>query len=420
MPSTRDICYYAMYVIGEVESGWDWGATYPPDAITIGMIQMWGPEAGGFLTRMKSETPDDYAKLADSLKADVDAHPGAVDWWQSRYLTQAEANSWVAASQSATNHALQEDHAINEFADYISILEGWGMSQANPKPLIYAMSMYHQAPNWAGQVIGSCGGSADLDLVHTTAMNSNFAKYRNRYQTNYDRLSAWDGQSPPPDFGQSGTVQIGGQGGGIGVAASSVSYIMQRGDMLVLFGTGTFANGFLFYPAAGQRWVPSRNADGVIIEGGNTGGGSATGTQAMADIVALFRSWEDRFAYSQGAGRLDPLSSGYGDCSSTIWAAYQQVSGVDCGTWTGDMVSKGTLVAEGSGTPLPVASMLPADLVIVWRPGASESGHVEMYMGDGTLWGHGGPNAGPDLTTTDAASYGTGSRVAKWQVRRYL
>lgn len=420
MPSKRDICYYAMYVIGEVESGWDWGSVYYVDAITIGMIQMWGPEAGGFLSRMKTETPDDYAKLADSLKSSVDAHPGEVDWWESRYLTQAEGNSWVMASSSQSNHHLQEDHAINLFSRYIDILEGWGMSQANPKPLIYAMSMYHQAPNWAGKVIGSCGGNADLDLVHSTAMNSNFSRYKNRYTTNYNRLREWDGQSPPPDFGQDGTIQIGGNPSGIETIASQISYIRQTGDMLVMYGKGELENGLLFYPSAGFTWTPSRNVSGTSIDGGWTGGGSESGSAAALAICELYRSWADKFAYGQGGGRLDPEASGYGDCSSTIWKAYQQVAGVDVGTWTGEMLGKGTLIAEGNSLPaLPVSIMQPADLVLIQRRNNPDYNHVELYMGNNELWGHGGPDNGPD-SSGEASSYTGGSTLTRWQVRRYL
>ena len=151
-----------------------------------------------------------------------------------------------------------------------------------------------------------------------------------------------------------------------------------------------------------------------------TAGGTAVsiqGTAAQKAICELYVSWEGRFYYSQEGGRLDPENSGYGDCSSTIWAAYQKAAGIDCGTWTGDMVTKGQLIASGSGE-LPIEQMQPADLIIVNHYGYSDSfDHVEMYLGDNKYAGHGGPGNGPTIKD-NARAYGTYEH--DWQVRRYV
>ena len=53
MPDTRTICYYAMYVIGEVESNWNWQSVNYNDPITIGMMQWYGkPYAVGAPDRL--------------------------------------------------------------------------------------------------------------------------------------------------------------------------------------------------------------------------------------------------------------------------------------------------------------------------------------------------------------------------------
>lgn len=423
MPSKRTICYYAMYVIGEVESNWTWTSVNYNDPITIGMMQWYGTRAAGLLNRIKDESPTAYGQLASSLRSDVESHDASDSWWTSRYLNRDEGNSIIDVFAQSENHAIQENQAISDFEGYISTLESWGMSQIYPKPLIFAMAMYHQSPASAGQVIATAGGSADLDRMYTVCLNhSVLGRYTNRYTTVYNRLSAWDGESEPPDFGQSGSADTtpGGNEEGISTLGSKLGYIIQQGDMLVLYGTSEYKNGVIFYPAGGQRWVNGYNADGTTIDGGNEGGGSETGTEAQNKIVALFRSWEDRFAYSQGAGRLDPVSSGYGDCSSTIWYAYQQVSGIDVGTWTGAMKDKGTKVASGyASDELPVSEMQPADLVLImWSGYNADFDHVEMYMGNNELWGHGGPDNGPDSTTTDARAYT--QYMYYWEVRRYL
>lgn len=423
MPSTRTICYYAMYVIGEVESNWNWTAVNYNDPITIGMMQWYGTRAAALLNRIKNEMPTAYGQLAASLRSDIESHDAGSTWWTSRYLNRDEGNSIITVFQDEENHVIQENQAIADFEGYIATLEGWGMSQSYPKPLIFAMSMYHQSPASAGQVIATAGGSADLDRIYDVCMNHGvLGQYRNRYNTVYQRLKDWDGESNPPDFGQSGDVDTtpGGNTPGISTEKSKLGYIIQNGDTLILYGRDEYAKGVIFYPASGQVWINGYNANGTDIGGGNEGGGSESGSEAQNAICELYRSWLDRFAYSQGAGRLDPISSGYGDCSSTVWFAYQQVAGIDVGTWTGAMAGKGTKIASGySGDNLPIEDMEPADLVLImWNGWNGSFDHVELYMGNNELWGHGGPDYGPDQTTTDARNYPR--YMYYWEVRRYL
>lgn len=423
MPSTRTICYYAMYVIGEVESNWNWTAVNYNDPITIGMMQWYGTRAAALLNRVKNEMPTAYGQLAASLRSDIESHDAGSAWWTSRYLNRDEGNSIISVFQEKENHVIQENQAIVDFEGYITTLENWGMSQSYPKPLIFAMSMYHQSPASAGQVIATAGGSADLDRIYTVCMNHGvLGQYRNRYNTVYQRLKDWDGESNPPDFGQSGDVDAtpGGNNPGISTEESKLGYIIQNGDTLILYGKDEYEKGVIFYPASGQVWINGYNANGTDIGGGNEGGGSESGSEAQNAICELYRSWLDRFAYSQGAGRLDPISSGYGDCSSTVWFAYQQVAGIDVGTWTGAMAGKGTKIASGySGDNLPIEDMEPADLVLImWNGWNGSFDHVELYMGNNELWGHGGPDYGPDQTTTDARNYPR--YMYYWEVRRYL
>ncbi len=423
MPSTRTICYYAMYVIGEVESNWNWTAVNYNDPITIGMMQWYGTRAAALLNRVKNEMPTAYGQLAASLRSDIESHDAGSAWWTSRYLNRDEGNSIISVFQEKENHVIQENQAIVDFEGYITTLENWGMSQSYPKPLIFAMSMYHQSPASAGQVIATAGGSADLDRIYTVCMNHGvLGQYRNRYNTVYQRLKDWDGESNPPDFGQSGDVDTtpGGNNPGISTEESKLGYIIQNGDTLILYGRDEYEKGVIFYPASGQVWINGYNANGTDIGGGNEGGGSESGSEAQNAICELYRSWLDRFAYSQGAGRLDPISSGYGDCSSTVWFAYQQVAGIDVGTWTGAMAGKGTKIASGySGDNLPIEDMEPADLVLImWNGWNGSFDHVELYMGNNELWGHGGPDYGPDQTTTDARNYPR--YMYYWEVRRYL
>lgn len=407
-----------MYVIGEVESNWEWTAVYYQDPITIGMMQWFGTRAAALLERVRDETPEAYGQLSASLRDALAAHPSTDSWWNRQYLTQEEGNSIITVFSSRENHIIQENQAIADFEGYISTLEGWGMSQANPQPLIFAMAAYHQSPKQAGIIMGTAGGNADLERLYTLTLNDGvLGQYRNRYTTVYNRLKAWDGESAPPDFGQVGDVSVGGNSPGISRDPNALGYIIRQGDTLVLYGQGEeYRNGIVFYPAAGQRWVSGFNAFGSPIEGGNTGGGSETGSAAQRAVVETYTSWVGRFQYSQGPGRLDPVKSGYGDCSSTIWYAYQQVTSMDIGTWTGAQVGKGRLVASGSDA-LPLEQMQPADLVFFnWGDYNPSFDHVELYIGDGRLCGH-GSGQGPTIKE-NANAYA--SRAHDWQVRRYL
>lgn len=421
MPDFSITTMYAMYVIGEVESNWSWTSVYRADPITIGMMQEYGQNASNLLKLCKSGDPEGYAAFsaaAPQLASDVENHGDSWNWWTSRYVTNAEANAWVTMAQRSENHRIQQQKWIDDFAAYTATLEKMGLSRNRPQVLVFAACMYHQSPRSAGNVIGTAGGNATLDRMYQVCMNNSvLGKYRNRYNTAYSRLKAWDGESAPPDFGQVGGTTFGGNPTGISEDPSMMGYILEVGNTLVLYGNTQYKNGVVFYPAGGQRWVNGFNADGTAITGGNTGGGSAAGSAGQQAVVDLMKSWIGKFKYSQGSGRLNPVSSGYGDCSSTIWYAYQQACGIDVGTWTGAMAEKGRLIGSGSGGNLPESQMQLGDLVIFFR--GSTSTHVEMYIGDNQLIGHGsgmGPKIKPDANAYAAGNYNWN----RWQVRRYL
>ena len=93
---------------------------------------------------------------------------------------------------------------------------------------------------------------------------------------------------------------------------------------------------------------------------------------------------------------------GFGDCSSTCCKVYETALGMIIGTYTGDMIGNGTVVDGPNGqmgTYPDESKMLPGDLVFYYSSGASgKDGHVEMYIGNGTLCGHGGGSApGPRI-----------------------
>lgn len=393
MPDNRTISYYAMYVIGEVESNWDWTGVNYNDPITIGMMQWYGTRAAGLLERVKNEMPGAYTELAQSLRNDMDAHPAYENWWTTKYLTQNEGNSIIAVFSQPENHIIQENQAIADFEGYIELLSSWGMSTANPKPLVFAMSMYHQSPRQCGYVISSAGANADLDRLYSTCLNDGvLGVYRNRYTTVYNRLKAWDGESMPPDFGQVGTNPS--EGGNekpiTGQSENEVGWIIGNGENLVLYGDNDkYRKGVLFARAGADRWIPAVNKSGAPIDGGHTGGGTSASGQAVVDWMAQYMG---QWSYGLGApGRLTPQDSRVTDCSGAVWAAYWFAAGVELGDYTGTQCQNGVEIWRGYGwAGCPWDSMKPGDLVLMSRDDngftfpAGSASHIELYTGEGS------------------------------------
>lgn len=412
-----------MYVIGEVESHWKWTSINYNDPITIGMMQNYAYNAARLLSKIQAQNPSDWAALqlaAPTLTDDVINHPTSeVDFWTTRYLTQSEGNALIQILGTEATKAIQQEMWNEDGTRYVGVLSGWGMGEPHPKELIFTMAMYHQSPRRAGDVIRTCGGTADLQKIYTTCLNNTvLGQYRSRYTTVYNRLTAWDGISLPPDFGQS-TLPPSNDGGDtptIETTPSELGYIIQTGNDLILFGSGAYQNGVVFHAAAGNRWICATKPDETPITGTNNNDGSDTGATAEQNLVAKMLSLVGTLKYSQAAGRLTPEVSGYSDCSGTCWYVYKTVTGIDPGTWTGQMVQRGTSIFDGNPSNLNESIMRLGDLVLYWWPNDSDpdvTDHVEMYIGNGQVCGHGG-GMGPTVKNS------IGRGAPRINVRRYL
>ena len=411
---------YAMYVIGAVESNHNWTAINPSDPITLGMMQWYGNRAKSLILRGKGSDSAGYAQYFASTAA---AKAAESDQDMSYYyVTQADAAAWHSWAATDPNHVFQQAQWEDDFTAYQQVCDSHGFPAVNIRERIFFMTMYHQSPVSAFRVLGSTSGTASLDLLHSTALNDRvLGKYRNRYDTAYAMLNGWDGQSAPPDFGQVGDAPTsGGDPGAAGTIQSTPSqqrYISLVGDVLVLHDNGKT---YQFYQTAQQVWTNSGTA-GTPISGGQTGAGSDTGSDAGSKVVAWVTARVGKYAYSQGPGRLDPESSGYTDCSGLWWRAYQDVTGINVGRWTGEQAGLGTRIAvSGTDTPASaVARSKPGDLLLLtWSGHNPNYDHVEGMTGTGkdqTL-SHGGPGNGPNYRqATDQMA-----RASEWELRRYV
>ena len=421
MPTRENVIMNAMYVIGEVESNCSWNAVNRNDPITLGMMQNYGQRAANCIIKCREHDAEGWALFqaaAPNLAAAVDGGY-SWDWWAGYWVNDAEANAWQAWAERDGNHEGQQELWTEDAGGYIDLLTGWGCSIDYPQTLVFAMSMYHQSPLQCRRVLQSCGGSATLDLIHSTCLaDSVLGQYSNRYNTVYERLAAWDGESAPPDFGQVG--EIGGGGGqaeGITGGASAISRVQLDNGVITLYGTGIYQNGVVCYKSAPNVWSPTITQDAENPSGGNTGGGSSSGSEAGDQIKQWLLDHQNAFAYSQGAGRLSPETSGYTDCSALMWYVFQQITGQEIGTWAGAQQDFGTIIAEGSGN-LPQNQMQVGDLVFFnWSYYNPSFDHVECYIGNNQLIGHGGPGSGPYIKE-NADAYA--SSAHDWRVRRYL
>lgn len=412
---------YAMYVIGKVESGNSWTAVNYNDPITLGMMQWYGGRAYGLLDKGRDGDPVGWARFkrdAPTLAGQVEANAIA---WTGRYLTRAEGNAFITWAARTEFHKVEQDLWESDYASYSATCDNYGFPAGNVRERIFFMSMYHQSPQRALVVLGNVSTTGSLELFHTTALNDSvLGRYPSRYDTVYRLLSSWDGSSAPPDFGQSGSIDVtpGGNNPAIESKPKTTRWIHMQGDDMYLHDGGKVS---VFHHATAQNWLESVQK-GSEISGGQTEGGSSGGsaTSDQRKVYDLYLSWRGRFAYSQAGGRLDPLHTGYGDCSSTIWRAYQDALGIDVGTWTGAMKGKGRRIYASGGTSVDEAlkNAQTGDLLLLcWGYDYVNYDHVEMVTGDGThCLGHGGPGNGPTLKDMKA----TMQAAATWEIRRYI
>lgn len=136
-------------------------------------------------------------------------------------------------------------------------------------------------------------------------------------------------------------------------------------------------------------------------------------------------------AYTQGSKRKyffgypdnDPANtaqSGFSDCSSAVRCAIQKASGLDIGSNTSAQINnrakKGKIVHETTGF-YPDESKLKIGDCLYFKGNSKHPlsvGHVEMYIGDGKLCGHGG---GTGTQIKSIASYCKSRATSK---RRYF
>lgn len=122
--------------------------------------------------------------------------------------------------------------------------------------------------------------------------------------------------------------------------------------------------------------------------------------QKRALLVNKVLSRKQKNYYSQDADKRTKIESGYGDCSGTMWYWYKKIFGIDIGTNTEAQIKsklgKRVDLVIKNGIP-DESKMREGDLLYFRGTDNSRTegvGHVEMYIGNHQIFGHGSGKGG--------------------------
>lgn len=137
-----------------------------------------------------------------------------------------------------------------------------------------------------------------------------------------------------------------------------------------------------------------------------------TATEKRNRAVELMTSRKGKNSYTQGSNRIyffgkpdnkpgNISQKGFSDCSSAVRAAIKAAAGIDIGGNTSAQINnrkKGIVVHETTGYYPDVSKLLPGDCLYFKGNDSHplDVGHVEMYIGNGKVCGH-GSGTGPKI-----------------------
>lgn len=140
----------------------------------------------------------------------------------------------------------------------------------------------------------------------------------------------------------------------------------------------------------------------------------------QSKLIAWHKKYLGRFHYSQNlSGRLNPVKSGYTDCSGLQYACYKAVMGINVGTNSRDQANNahgGRTITTSRSEILHGTGMQKGDLIFYAHPGETWS-HVEMYMGSQKVIGI--SNTREDGPRTQPLSLQVNYFKGKLKVKRY-
>ena len=390
----------AIKAIGTVESGLNYGSINYNDPITLGIGQWYGSRAANLLKLMKAG--DNWSGVASSIESDMSAH-GTGAWWNNRYLTRAEGTT--IKKVLVKNKDIQNKLFADDIDGYKTIAVRLGMdADKNTDAMILWMVGYHQSPKRANQVLARYGPNSSLDRLLAGFLNEPvLGQYRSRYNTAAKIIKSGDtsGVDDLPGDDSDDSTEWGDIGGEIGGRLGGVfSHVVKRGSGLYAFKAD--GNAVEFVHGGPNTFISGQDkttgADVPHMADGETGSvpPSADVKEKQDALRQFVLDEEKRWNYGNGPGRLTPEKSGYCDCSSFLYRAFNKVLGIKLGTYTVSQMNDGTRIAAGKGN-MPLDKMQVGDLILYNTPGGrSTVDHVEVYMGNNDISGHGGGLSGTE------------------------
>lgn len=373
-----------------------------------------------------------WTGVAQSINDALDQHNDSDNWWTDRFLTRAEGESLRPMLNA--NKAIQNAQAIEDMESYKKSAVSLGIDpEGNTKMMLLFFTALHQSPARARRLIATIGPSSSFQRLHEALLSEEvFGRYKTRYNTAYSIIDAMDPSgvdtTPPPttepvDPGNGPDTTPEPPTGGV-QPVGDVRRVTMVGDNLHIR-TKTGLNVARLMPqgewmvggkAAGTTPVtplpPEPTPEVPLPPEGGSG-------PSQGDLEALVRFMTDRigkYAYSQGGTRMEPDRNNYTDCSGLVRYAYQKVFGIEVGTYTVEQLGRGTRILQGSGS-IDETKLRIGDLILYnWRGGRSSVDHVEMYIGNSQVCGHGGPGNGPTTKTLQ----GMATKALDWYVNRYV
>lgn len=395
---------YCMYVISSVESSADYGCIEMSAKQGIGIMQWTNERSWQLLNLLVTDFPEMesyFPILYSSISPDSQQ-------WGTKYFADQECNEISAALVTEQGVATQ-DKLWNQDCEqsYIPLVRDQ-CPITNPWTAIFALSVYHQAPNAFYDIFNACGDTDYITWYNTTLNNWVVGQYTNRQNTVKALLDEWDGESAKEGFGTTdATILNGGNidpnnGNTDNIVVTTESDItinsieMYKKQLILNIVINSENSKMLFYKASNNLWYPSVRNKTVAGESQTTPVPntppvtSETGNADIQWMVDKIQELDGTLYYSQVMTLRTNIEGGYCDCSGLVWWLYQQ-RGYNIGTWTGAQIYDGIEVDQGDYGALPDLSVMKAGDLCIFDHGETNFGslgHVEMYLGDGVMMGH--------------------------------
>lgn len=392
----------ALVVIGTIESEYTWNKVDYAAPLKIGVAQWTDSAAATLLDNLPSS---DKAHLSQSLIDNLTNYTASDPFWKSRYLDVTEANSIVEALSSYQAEAYQTNIFNSMLSDYADVMIEWGCnpdgSLSERKTFIFLATIYHVNIAIAGSICSAVGTASTTQTIYDALMNKPDASNLRDWARVKALIDNWDGGlNPEQGSTDQPWIDAGSPGDGqtmIAQVESQIQKIGYTGQQLIVYGKDN-PYGVVCYRATNNLWYPHGNTAAPPTPTPITPPQPVT-PATQSDFEAMRQLWYDyerAWSYGNGAGRLDPVASGYTDCSGCIWWAVNQIRpdlAESLGNYSTPQSRAGSLVAEGqlsSTVTIDISILKEGDIVLVSKNGrytANGDSHVEWYFGNDTLWG---------------------------------